>query len=118
MTQSSPKIIAKILIATAAIWLYLTFTASSPQQTEIQSIIPKVSYLDVEYQQNPEMITAFAKVEALDPVSLDADVTAKINTLLVKNGSKIQKGDVIATFDQTDMKLNHAQIEESLKKIK
>lgn len=114
MTQSSTRLIAYIFVVTAIIWILLILTAGSPKKQEAQQRIPNVEYTSANYKQQPEMIVVYAKVRALSPTAVDGEINAKIKSLNVENGSSVKKGDVIATFDTTDLKIEKSSLEESI----
>ena len=118
MDGSTKRIVTRILLGTLLIWFLLWITGSSPSSSSDRLSEVLVDYTEVNYQNYPKMTVVYGKVAPLNPVNIDAEITASIDDISVDNGSYVKAGDTIAQFDTTDLKITQAQILQQVEKIK
>lgn len=117
MDGSTKRVVTRILLGTLLIWFLLWMTGSSPSSSDVSLSEVLVDYTEVNYQNYPKMTVVYGKVAPLDPVNIDAEITASIESIPVNNGSYVKTGDTIAKFDTTDLTIKQAQISQQIEKI-
>lgn len=116
MDNATQRIVRNILLVTAGAWLLLWLTAYQPESSKQSASAIQIETLLAHYQHNPRMVTIYGKISPLDPIHLDAEISAKIIELPVENGTLVKKGDLIAQLDTTKLNIQRISIEQLIEK--
>ncbi len=107
------------VLPTAGLVTQLDRLGINPFATETASeqrrVSPDQAHL-VETGTVSSYIKATGNLEARDTASLSFEINGTVAEVLVKRGDKVQKGDVLARLDTTDLELSVTQAEISLQK--
>src|SRR5262245_12728506 len=81
-------------------------------------VLPEVTAQDAKLGELVAKVTASGKLEAMRKVDLSANVMGQIVNLRVKEGDKVEKGDLLLQIDQAQLAASAAQAEASMKALR
>ncbi|MEC7030098.1 MAG: biotin/lipoyl-binding protein [Pseudomonadota bacterium] len=116
MDRKTQRIVSKIVLVTAILWLVLWLTSYKPETVIKADPAINIETSTVSYQRHDKMVTLFGQIKPLDPIHIDAEISARITSLAVKNGAKVKKGDLIATLDTTKLDIQSASLKQTIDK--
>ncbi len=99
----------KVLIPSAIILIFLALIAwriaqMGGKNTTEETIIPTVEVVKLtDFQEKNSNISSIGKVEALQEVTLSAQMSAEIKRLNVKIGDKVEKGQILLELDSSSL---------------
>lgn len=95
-----------LYICSAMLILSLSACKQDLAPIEHKPVLRPVRTLTVEAAQSTTTLTFTAVVDVKQKADLSFKLAGSLHRLLVKQGDKVYKGDVIAKLDDTDLKLN------------
>ncbi len=104
-----------ILLVAAGAAAALIATKPKPTPVQISERAWLVSVEQVEPARHSPTVTLYGKVESLWSSQLTAGITADVNEVLVVEGDRVEKGQVLIRLDDRDARLQLAQREAELK---
>jgi len=116
MDGPTKRVVTKIAIGTLAVCFILWMTTSDPENSINELPSYSVNAQTVTYAKHPKMTTIYGKTTPLDPLHVDAEVSAKISDIFINNGQSISKGDVLLTLDRTEYEIKKADLSQRLLK--
>jgi RND family efflux transporter MFP subunit len=99
MERCPPALLAAALLALAG----CAGGQSGPRVTPVQTTVAKL-------EPWPELITTVATVEAADAVQLAAQAGGRIERLLVDQGDRVRRGQLLLVLDQTQLRAEVASL--------
>ncbi len=104
-----------ILLVAAGAAAALIATKPKPDPVQVSERAWLVSVEQVEPARYSPTVTLYGKVESLWSSQLTAGITADVNEVLVVEGDRVEKGQVLIRLDDRDARLQLAQREAELK---
>jgi multidrug efflux pump subunit AcrA (membrane-fusion protein) len=89
-------------------WQHITKT-ETPSADSAKTLPMAVQTVVVHQQSVPEDRTLTGTVEAIDATTLTSRVTGRVEQLLVQEGTQVEKGQVIAVIDVSDIQAQQQQ---------
>lgn len=91
-------------IITLTILVLILVSCSEKKETEKEVVIPKVIVKTINLTEEKESLKYSGTIEADNTVSLGFSVSGRISKVYVQEGQKVNKGQLLATIDQTNYK--------------
>ena len=103
--QKITKRVLPLLIIAAAVAIFMSLTASKPEQAPVpvQEKVWMVTYMEAKYETLSPMQRLYGQVESDKPVSMSAPMGGVIGEMSVKEGQQVKKGEAIVALDLQDL---------------
>ena len=106
--------IYKSFILTASLGLILMGCGSDKKQTADTTVAVPVTVADVDTGDSSTILAGSGQITAVNSATLSTRMMGYVESLPVKIGQKVNKGDLLISINNVDLRAKKAQVEASI----